>query len=139
MPIIELKQTTEFEAAYTLVQQLNPGLTQAEFRTRLEKMLRQGYRCIAYVEQGEYIGLCGFWEGTRFWCGDFIDLDNVVVDDKARRQGIGKKLVDWVEQEARRQNRNQIGLDCYVTHHGAHNFYLRERFIIKGYHLIKPL
>jgi GNAT superfamily N-acetyltransferase len=139
MPIIELKKPADFAAAYGLLTQSNPSLTKAQFKSRLPKMLAQGYRCIAYVENGDYLGLCGFWQGTRFWCGNFIDLDNVVVEEKVRNKGIGKKLADWVEKEARRQNCDILGLDCYVTHHDAHRFYLREKFIIKGYHLIKPL
>jgi GNAT superfamily N-acetyltransferase len=139
MPIIELKKPADFTPAYRLLNQLNPGLTKAQFTSRLPKMLAQGYRCIAYEEKDKYLGLCGFWQGTRFWCGDFIDLDNVVVDEKARNKGIGKKLVDWVEKEAKRLKCDQLGLDCYVTHHDAHRFYLREKFIIKGYHFIKAV
>ncbi len=139
MPIIELKTPADFAPAYTLLKQSNPTLTKVQFHSRLKKMLTQGYRCIAYAEKGTYIGLCGFWHGTRFWCGDFIDLDNVVVDEKMRSKKIGKKMIDWVEKEARRLQCDQLGLDCYVTHHGAHRFYLREGYIIKGYHFIKPL
>lgn len=139
MPIIELKTLTDFIPALKLVQQTNPQLTKKQFESRLKKMLKIGYRCIAYMEKGKMIGICGFWHGTRFWCGDFIDLDNVVVDEKARGRGIGKKMLDWVEKEAKRLNCDQLGLDCYVTHHAAHRFYLREHYIIKGYHMIKPL
>ena len=139
MPIIELKKSADFALAYPLLGQLNPALGKAQFQSRLIKMRAQGYRCIAYVEKGTYLGLCGFWHGTRFWCGDFIDLDNVVVDEKVRNKGIGKKMVDWVEREAKRLQCDQLGLDCYTTHHAAHRFYFREGYIIKGYHFIKPL
>jgi len=137
--IVELKTIAEFAPAYALLKQSNPHLTQKQFNARLKKMLPQGYRCIAYVEKGKMLGLCGFWYGTRFWCGDFIDLDNVVVDEKLRSKGIGKKMVEWVEKEAKRLGADQMGLDCYTTAHAAHRFYLRENYIIKGYHMIKPL
>ena len=139
MPIIELKNSQDFAPAFRLIKQLNPEMTEKIFRNRLKKMLAQGYRCIAWVEKGDYLGLCGFWTGTRFWCGDFIDLDNVVVDEKARSRSIGKKLVAWVEKEAHRLGCTQVGLDCYTTSHFAHRFYFREGYIIKGYHFIKPL
>jgi len=139
MPIIELKTQADFAPALRLVQQANPLLTKKNFDFRLKKMRAQGYRCIAYVEKGAYIGLCGFWQGTRFWCGDFIDLDNVVVDEKIRKQGIGKKMLDWVEKEAKRLKCDQLGLDCYTSYHDAHRFYFREGYIIKGYHFTKAL
>jgi GNAT superfamily N-acetyltransferase len=139
MPIIELKTQADFAPALRLLKQLNPAMDKKKFDSRLKKMRPQGYRCIAYVRNGKYIGLCGFWHGTRFWCGDFIDLDNVVVDEKLRGEGIGKQLVDWVEKEASRLKCDQLGLDCYTTHHAAHRFYMREGFIIRGYHFTKSL
>ncbi len=139
MPIIELKTPADFAPALRLLKQLNPSMDKKTFDARLKKMLAQGYRCISYVEKGKYLGLCGFWHGTRFWCGDFIDLDNVVVDEKARAKGIGKAMVAWVEKEAKRLKCDQMGLDCYVTHHPAHHFYMRQDYIIKGYHFIKPI
>jgi len=139
MPIIELKTPADFAPAFPLIKTQNPAMTRKLFTTRLKKMLPQGYRCIAYVEKGVYLGLCGFWQGTRFWCGDFVDLDNVVVNEKLRSRGIGKKMVDWVGKEAKRLKCIQVGLDCYTTSHKAHSFYFREGYIIKGYHFIKPL
>lgn len=139
MPIIELKTTKDFAPAYRLVTQTNPTLSKADFNKRLKKMFAQGYRCIAMVENGQYLGICGFWQGTRFWCGDFIDLDNVVVDEKLRGKNIGKKLVAWVENLAKQTGCTQTGLDCYVSFDEAHRFYFREGYIIKGYHFIKPL
>lgn len=139
MPIIELKTAGDFAPAYRLVAQTNPTLSKSEFNKRLKKMLTQGYRCIAYMENSEYLGICGFWQGTRFWCGDFIDLDNLVVDEKQRGRNIGKKLVAWVENLAKQAGCAQTGLDCYVTSDAACRFYFREGYIIKGYHFVKTI
>lgn len=139
MKITELKNISDFASAYALVKQTNPKLSKAEFNKRLRKMLAIGYRCIAAVENGKYLGVCGFWQGTRFWCGDFIDLDNLVVDENHRGKNIGKKLVGWVENLAKELGCTLAGLDCYVTFDDAHRFYFREGYIIKGYHFIKTL
>jgi GNAT superfamily N-acetyltransferase len=139
MKIIELKGKQAFAAAYPLVKQQNAQLTRRDFDRYLDAMLTQGYRCIAAVEGDKTVGICGFWQGTRFWCGHFIDLDNVIVDEKARSKGIGKKMTDWVEKEARRLSCDQLGLDCYVTSGAAHRFYFREAYTIKGFHMIKRL
>lgn len=139
MQIIELKTLKDFTPAYRLVKQTNPTLTKKDFESRLKKMLKQGYRCIAMIDSKEYVGVCGFWHGTKLWCGDYIDLDNVVVDEKHRNRNIGKKMVAWIENEAKTLGCNQTGLDCYVTFDQAHRFYFREGYIIKGYHFIKQL
>ncbi|TAF15130.1 MAG: GNAT family N-acetyltransferase [Alphaproteobacteria bacterium] len=140
MTIRELTSEADFLAMLPLVQQLNPSITLEIFHERLPQMRAQGYRCIAYVDEtGTYRGLCGFWCGTRFWCGNFIDIDNFVVDEAWRSRGIGKKLLAWVEAEALRLGCQQTGLDCYTTYHEAHKLYMREGYIIRGYHFTKAL
>ena len=139
MHIIELKTDAEFEKIYPLIQQLNADMTRAQFDERLREMRAIGYRCIAAVKDDTYVGISGFWQGTRFWCGRFIDFDNVVVDEAHRGSQIGAQLITWVEEEAKRLGCEQVGLDCYTTHHQAHRFYFREGYIIKGYHFIKKL
>ena len=139
MKIFELKTLADFAPAYNLVKQTNPTLTKSEYNARLKKMLKQGYRCIAMVRDRKYLGICGFWWGTKLWCGDYIDLDNLVVDEKHRNKNIGKELVAWVENLAKTLGCTQTSLDCYVTFYDTHRFYFREGYIIKGYHFIKPL
>jgi GNAT superfamily N-acetyltransferase len=139
MTIIELTEETQFLRTYPLLAALNPSLTYEQFTQRLTKIRTQAYRCIAYTdEMGEYLGICGFWYGTRFWCGDFIDIDHFVVREGIRAEGIGKQMLAWIEAEAARLGCDQTGLDCYVTHDRAHRFYFREGYIIKGYHFTKP-
>jgi len=139
MTIIELKSISDFSPIYPLIKQLNSELSESDFNDRLKKMLVQGYRCIAIVKNGQYLGVCGFWQGTRFWCGDFIDLDNLVVDERYRGKNIGKKLIKWVENLAINSGCSQIGLDSYVNKHDANRFYFHEGYIIKGYHFVKSL
>lgn len=141
MSIIELRTDDEFRNIYPLLQQLNPSITYETFEDRLASMRTHGYRCIAYIDHKtkKYLGICGFWHGTRFWCGDFIDLDHFVIDETIRGKGIGKKMLRWVEAEATRLGCDQTGLDCYTTHHLAHRFYFREGYIIRGYHFTKTL
>ncbi|WP_235826627.1 GNAT family N-acetyltransferase [Acidithiobacillus ferridurans] len=44
--------------------------------------------------------MAGIWLGTRFWCGRYLDVDNVIVDPQYRGVGIGQQLMDWVENYA---------------------------------------
>ncbi len=137
--IRELAAGRDWLAMYPLIRQLNPKLTRRQFLDLLPEMLAQGYRCIGAWKGGKLVGACGFWQGTRFWCGRFIDLDNVVVDVSCRNLGVGRKLVAWVEKEARRLKYDMVGLDSYASAHDAHRFYYREGYFILGYHFIKRL
>lgn len=135
----EILHASEFLAMYKLVKLQNKDLARKEYSRLLAEMLPMGYRCVGAWQGKKLVGICGFWSGTRFWCGRFIDLDNVIVDSALRSKGIGKKLVAWVEKEAKRHKCKIVGLDCYVTAHDAHRFYFREGYISLGYHFIKKL
>jgi GNAT superfamily N-acetyltransferase len=139
MDIRELSTQSDFEAIYPLIVQLNKDMTVAVFRERLSAMREKGYRCIAACEGEKILGIAGFWVGTKFWCGKYIDMDNVVVDEAARGRNIGEALVQWVLAEGRRLGCDLAGLDCYVTHHGAHRFYFRQGYRILGYHFAQEL
>jgi len=59
-------------------------------------MLRHNYHCIAAFLDGRIAGVAGYWLGARFYCGEYMDVDNVVVDADLCSQGIGSKMMDWL-------------------------------------------
>lgn len=139
MKIVELKTTESLGRIYPLIKQQNPWMTKARFAAALKDMTGKNYRCIAAVEGAKILGIAGFWQATRFWCGRYIEPDNVVVDKKYRSKGIGRKLMRWIEAEARRQKCEMVWLAGYTHSHAVHRFYLRERYNIKGFVFAKEM
>ncbi len=137
--IRELTSKADYQSMYPLIKTLNKEMTKKRFGELLAQMLPRGYRCVAAYQNGKLVGLTGFWEGYRFWCGHYIDLDNVVVDPAIRSKGIGQKMVTWVEKEGKRLGCTMAGLDSYNTAYSAHRFYFREGYRILGYHFTKEL
>ncbi|MDD2749292.1 MULTISPECIES: GNAT family N-acetyltransferase [Acidithiobacillus] len=111
----------------------------AEPGSRLQDMVEQGYQCVAAFSDDDCVGVAGIWLGTRFWCGRYLDVDNVVVDPAYRGSGIGRQLMDWVEQYARQQGCKIMVLDAYVTNHSARRFYERMDYQVLGHHFVKSL
>jgi GNAT superfamily N-acetyltransferase len=137
--IREILTADEWAALFPLIKQLNPEITKAKFKQYLSAMLPLGYRCIAAYRGGKMIGACGIWAGTRFWCGDYIEVDNLVVDRKQRNGGVGKLLMGWVEKEAKRRKCDLVMADSYTHNTASHRFYFRENYIIKGFCFVKEL
>jgi GNAT superfamily N-acetyltransferase len=129
----------ELPTILPLIQQLNPHQDPAELERRLSMMIPLNYHCLAAFEGATMVGVCGFWLGTRFWSGEYIDIDNVVVEESRRSQGIGEKMIAWVEAYGRARGCQMAMLDCYVTKYAAHKFYLRQDYQILGYHFAKML
>lgn len=138
--IKELVSDSEFNAIYPLIEQLNPGLTRKQFSERLADMRDSGrYRAIGAYRGKKLVGVCGLWVFNRFWCGRFMEIDNLVVDQSQRNAGIGKLMTDWVERAAKHEKCNIVFAASYSHNHASHRFYFREKYIIKGFAFVKDI
>ena len=129
----------ELPAILPLIEGHTPTLAPEELRHRLEAMLPLGYHCIAAFLGDRIVGVAGYWLGVRFWCGGYMDVDNVVVDPKLRSLGIGSQLMDWLHRKAAESGCRIVVLDSYVTYAGAHRFYFREGYQILGFHFTRDV
>lgn len=138
-----IKVLSDFETmlrSFPLIQQLNPKMSMARYTSLLRAIVDQGnYFQIGCFDGDRQIGLSGIWIGTKVWCGKYLEVDNFIVDEKYRGQGIGKKLLEWADQRAREENCEMIALDSYVVAEGAHRFYFTNGFKIEGFHMTKRL
>ena len=116
-----------------------PHMDSASFHQHLQVMRSQGYRCAGLWLEDTLVAIAGFWIFTRFWCGKQMDVDNVVVSHEHRRLGLGKQLMQWLEQKAAEEGVETLVLDSYTASDHAHRFYFNAGYFIKGYHFIKPL
>lgn len=124
----------EFSLILPLIEKHNAKVAPEELRRRLEVMIPHGYHCIAAFLGDRMAGVAGYWLGARFYCGEYMDVDNVVVDETLRSQGIGKLMMDWLHIKAAELGCKIVALDSYVTYVGAHRFYFREGYEILGFH-----
>ena len=59
----------------------------------------------------------------------FAMVEDLVVAPNARGMGVGKKVLDWIADEARERKIYRIMLESGVTNHDAHRFFEREGFV----------
>ncbi len=137
--IREIKTEKEMFSLYPLLVQLSPDLKKANYKRMLKDMLRHKYRMAGVFHQKQCVGLSGFWMATKIYSGKYVELDNVVIDKNYRSQGIGKLLCDWILKEAKKAGCTTAMLDAYTENEAGHKFYLREGFIVRGYHFLKKL
>lgn len=135
----ELEGMEELARIFALIQLLNPEMAQAEFLSLLPEMPPLGYGCVAAFEGEAMVGLCGFWRRTQFWNRRSMQLDNLIVAESHRSNGLGAQLMQYIEALARREHRQMLVLDSYVHNHASHKLYFREGYVIEGYHFTKKL
>lgn len=136
--IRELKPA-EMPTLYPLIKQLNPTITRRQFGIYLDAALDEGYRCFGGFQGKKMVAACGAWVMTRFWCGKFMEVDNVVVDKALRNSGLGKVLLDEVEKIAKSEGCKMMLAASYTHNTASHRFYFREKYIIRGFVFTKEI
>jgi GNAT superfamily N-acetyltransferase len=140
-PPLTIRELTleELPLILPLIEKHNATVAPEELCRRLGVMIPHGYHCIAAFIGERMVGVAGYWLGARFYCGEYMDVDNVVVDETLRSQGIGARLMDWLHAKAREKSCKIVVLDSYVTYEGAHRFYFREGYKILGFHFARDM
>lgn len=128
-------------AAIPVHRQLRPALPEsaAGYSERLERVFASGGRLVVAVSGGAVAGVAlwrlleNTYEGRRLY------VDDLVVDDARRSHGVGKLLLDWLQEHARRLQCDAFALDSGVQRSRAHQFYFREGMHIASFCFRKAL
>ncbi|RMA57775.1 GNAT family N-acetyltransferase [Ulvibacter antarcticus] len=122
------------------LQKLGEGkVSEVDLKERILEMITQNYECLGIYDAETLIGICGMWYQTRHYAGRSIEVDHVIIDEKYRNQGLGKRLMQFVYDLALSKKCRWVELNTYVHNFPSHKFYYNEGFVAKGYHFIKEL
>ncbi len=118
--------------------QLRPQLP-LDYLGRMRQVFANGARLMVVVDNERVLGL-GLWrligntyEGRRLY------VDDLVTDEPTRSQGVGKFLLQHLEQQARTLGCEVLALDSGVQRVEAHKFYFREGMHIRSFCFRKTL
>lgn len=139
MEIKELKTKEEMLSAYDILLEVYPDLALEEYSKELDVMLPHNYGQMVVMDGDTIAGLTGYWIGSKLWCGKYMELDNVVVSEEYRSQGVGKILFDHMEKWAKEEKCTMLALDSYATNVKAHKFFERQEYHPKGIHFVNIL
>jgi GNAT superfamily N-acetyltransferase len=123
MDIQELKSADEWRAAFPVMRELRPDLSEAEFLRLREIMARDGYRLFAARRENKIVALAGIAVLTNLAYGRHVWVYDLVTTGAARSQGYGQRLLDFIEELARRENCRCVALSSGLQRTDAHRFY----------------
>jgi GNAT superfamily N-acetyltransferase len=116
----------ELAACFPVMQALRPHLTsEAELIARIQAQAAQGYRLLAAWRDQMVIGAAGYRMQENLIRGRFCYVDDLVVAESERRNGLGARLLDAVAAEARKANCNRLTLDTGLDNLLGQRFYFR--------------
>lgn len=112
--------------------QLRPKLP-ADYPAKMRLVFRQGGEmCVAAIGE-EVAGLAVFRVFENTHVGLRFYVDDLVTDDTRRSTGVGRTLMDWLQEEARRRGCPGLDLESGTHRTRAHRFYFREGFVIPSF------
>ncbi len=123
----------ELPIIWPLISDANPKMTEEQFTSYVNEMVTLGYRCIAAFDGEKLAGVCGFWYGVQFWCGRYVEMDNVRMFPEYRGKGVGGKMMAAVEEIAREKGAELAWLKSYTHNTAGHKFFHRHDFWIQGF------
>ncbi len=138
--IKELNSREEMMSSFSLINQMYEKITKEEFCAVLDEMiLRNDYKMVAVFLGEKMIGVSGYWIASMFYCGRYLQASNLVVDRNNRKNGAGRKLLNYLKAKAKEFNCKKFVLDSYVENKKSHSLFFRENFYIRGFHFMMDL
>ncbi len=126
-------------AAFPIMAQLRPHLKYAEFFENIRKQMQSGFRLVAATVENEVVGVMGYRFVEDLAHGRTLYVDDLVVNEDNRSQGIGEALMKVAELEAERRDCETLRLCSGLQRESAHRFYERFDMEKKAYSFVKKL
>lgn len=139
MEIIECAEQSQILATYDVMAQLRPHVERGDYLASMARLEDEGARLIGAFRNGVCLGCAVFRPQFRLALGDIVYVDDLVVEEGDRSSGVGRLLLDWIEEEALTLGAGVCMLDSGVQRAQAHRFYFRQGYAIASYSFRKTL
>lgn len=129
-------------AALPVHRQLRPMLPESAdaYLAKMARICSYGARLIAALDDSDKVVALGLYRVYENTYEDMrLYLDDLVTDENVRSQGVGRRMLDWCEAEARALGCGYLVLDSGTWRTAAHKLYLQYGFVISSFHFTKSL
>lgn len=118
--------------------ELRPQL-QTDYIAQMQGIFTDGGEMVIAVEDEAILGVAVFRQYRDTFSGTKFYVDDLVTTSQRRSQGVGKALLDWLQDTARRRGASNFILDSGTQRTDAHRFYFREGLTIPSFNFKKTI
>jgi GNAT superfamily N-acetyltransferase len=116
----------DLAACFPVMQTLRPHLSDpGEMIERVLRQFDQGYHLLAAWQGAAVVGAAGYRMQENLIRGRFCYVDDLVVVERHRRNGLGARLLDAVGERARSAGCARLTLDTGLDNLLGQRFYFR--------------
>ena len=140
MEIKLLSSDEELAESFPVMQTLRPHLIEEGYVSKIRRQQEQGYQLAALLDdENDISALAGYRVAEFMAWGKVIYLDDLITDPAKLKRGYAGALLDWLEEEGKRQDCEQLHLDTGPQRLDAHRLYHKKNWQISSYHMSKNL
>lgn len=124
MNVVELRGRDALRKAWPVMSDLRGHLSEERWLELTEEMAPDGYRLLALEDDdGAIQAVAGIRVSTNLYYGRHVWVDELVTASEARSKGHGSALLAHVEELARSEGCEVVGLSSGLRRVDAHRFY----------------
>ncbi len=112
--------------------QLRPQLP-ADYSAKMQRIFSDGGEMCVVVRNTKVIGVAVYREFENTHSGRRFYVDDLVTDENERSSGVGRALMDYLQEVARGRGCKGLDLESGTHRIRAHRFYFREGFFITSF------
>jgi len=126
--IIECISSKEVQETYPVMKQLHTHLADNYVELVAYMQKHKGYKLFRCVDdQGSLVALVSYTIEMRLSAnGKLMYLEDLVIDEQYRGQGLGTKLLDFACEHAKQAGCTALTLDCGIQRLESHEFYKKR-------------
>ena len=122
-----IEQLADIGACHAVMMELRPHLKDADsFIRQVMRQREHGYRLSAAWCDGRIVGVIGYRLQENLLYGRFVFVDDLVVHEEFRRDGVGAQLLSVARAYARETSCRHFVLDTGLHMALAQRFYFRQ-------------
>lgn len=133
------KTDAEIEACFDVMAELRPHLKKNQFLSTVRNMESEGFHLIYIATDNNVVAAAGYRICSNLFMGKHLYVDDLVTANANRSSGYGKRMIEWLRDEAERSSCKFLHLDSGTHRNRAHKFYFQEGFTIASYHFSQEL
>lgn len=129
----------DYAALPALFALLEPTIASADVQSRMARMRGEGWQCLGAFDGDDLVAMAGWSLRCHLFSGPVLYVENLAVLPAWRAHGLGRRLMEQLEQLARERGCQKITLDAYASNQAARAFYERIGYDPSGIHFVLDL